>query len=327
MKTMARAVATALAVLTTSALATGSASASDTFPENSIRVVVPFGAGGATNFVARAITQIMSANSGWDIVVENRPGGGGNIGSAEVARAASDGYTWLVATAGIMAANEHMYANLPFDPGADFEPIGVIGTIPNILVVSPLLDVANVEELIALSRSGRGLTFSSSGDGTSSHLASELLAEKTGANFIHVPYSDAGQGHIDLLAGRIDFTINNLPGMLDFIRDGQLRGLAITSTERSELLPDIPTMQEEGVEGYSLTTWFGIVVPSGTDAAIREAIAEQMRLALAGDELSALFETQGVNPGTVFLDEFGALIEDERVTWAAVIEAAGIALD
>lgn len=244
--------------------------------------------GGATDFVARSFAQRVTELAGWPVVVESHPGAGGNIGAEAAAKAAADGYTWLLGTVGIMAASQFLYARLPYDPDRELQSIGVLGELPNLFAVHPSIPARTIPEFIAYAASQPGgLTYSSSGNGTTSHLSGEKLRLITGAKVAHVPYRLVGQAYSDLLAGRVDFVIDNLPGPLPHVRSGALRALAVTGAERSAAVPNVPTMAEAGLPGYEITSWNALVLPRGAPAPIVAKIEATTRQVLADSALQA----------------------------------------
>jgi tripartite-type tricarboxylate transporter receptor subunit TctC len=309
------------------ALGAAPALAQPAFPERPIRFVVPFGTGGATDIVARSFAQRVTELLGWTIAVENRPGAGGNLGAEQVARAPADGHTWLLGTVGIVATNPLLYRDMPFDPRRDLRAVGLLGALPNLLVVGPSVPARTLAELLAVARSRQaGLTYSSSGNGTTSHLSGELLRLMSGANLVHVPYRSAGQAHTDIIAGRIDFTVDNLPAVIGFARAGQMTPLAVTGAARDPALPEVPTIAEAGLTGYEATSWFALMLPAGVPAAVTARIEAAMRRVLADEALVGAWRTRGISVGNRFGAEFENFAEAERTRWREVITRGGITL-
>lgn len=302
-----------------------SAQAQTAYPSRPISLIVPFGTGGATDAIARIFAQGYADAAQWNVVVENKPGAGGAIGVTSVARSAPDGYTWLLGTIGTQTANQFLYRSLSYDPEADFIPIALIGQIANLMVASPGLDVRSPKELLEKSRTHPGgLSYSSSGQGTSGHLAVELLRSKTGLEAVHIPYKSAGQAHTDLVSGRINFAIDNLPVLLPFVKSEKLVPLAVTSQDRSPLLPDVPTMQEAGIPDYESSAWFGLFLPTGTPQDVVNRVVSVSKQVLNQPLLRERLESQGITVGTRFETEFASFVEAERKKMRKVIEAAGI---
>lgn len=316
---------TALALSFLIALSLGVGEVRAAFPDGPIKLIVPFGPGGGTDIVARTVAQRVIELTGWNVVVENRPGAGGVIGAEAVAHAAPDGQVWLLGTVGTQATNEFLYKSLPYDPKQDFKAVALLGEFPNLFVVRPELGAKTLQEFITAARaSPQGLTFSSSGNGSSSHLAGELLRSMTNTNLVHVPYKTAGQGHTDLLGGRVDFTIDNLPPIIEFVRAGKMIPIAVTSKARNALLPDVPTMEEAGLPGYEATAWFGLFVPAATPSAVVAAIQATIERTLKDPKLREQFGRMGISPGDRSGAAFDTFINQERVKWKGVIERAQI---
>jgi tripartite-type tricarboxylate transporter receptor subunit TctC len=310
------------------ALLAAPAMAQPAFPERPIRFLVPFGTGGATDIVARSFAQRATELLGWSIVVENRPGAGGNLGAEQVARAPADGHTWLLGTVGIVATNPLLYRDMPFDPQRDLRAVGLLGSLPNLLVAGPSVPAKTLPELLAVARTRpQGLTYSSSGNGTTSHLSGELLRLMSGANLVHVPYRAAGQAHTDIIAGRVDFTVDNLPAVIGFARAGQMTPIAVTGATRDPALPDVPTLAEAGLPGYEATSWFALMLPAGVPAPVLARIEAGMRRVLADEALVRDWRGRGVSTGDRFGPAFESFAEAERTRWREVITRGRITLD
>lgn len=297
------------------------------FPDRPIRFVVPFGTGGATDMVARSFAQRATELTGWTIVVENRPGAGGNVGAEAVSRAPADGHTWLLGTVGILATNPLLYASLPFDPARDFRVVGVLGDLPNLLVVGPTVPARTLAEFLALARTRQGgLTYSSSGNGTTSHLSGELLRLMSDVTLTHVPYRSAGQAHTDIIGGRIDFTVDNMPAVIGYARGGQMAAIAVTSSARNPALPDVPTMAEAGLPGYQATSWFALMLPAAVPDATAATIEAAMRRTLADAGLAAAWRERGIAVGDLYGPPLAAFVDAERQRWRDVITRGQITL-
>src|SRR3954468_18395205 len=242
------------------------------FPSKPLRIVVPFAPGGSTDIVARILADKLAAPLGQAVVVENRAGAAGSLGSQAVAKATPDGYTLLMATTGVMAINNALYKNMTYDAAKDLEPVSFTTSITNVLAVPVDLPAKNVTELVALAKS-KPLSFASSGAGSSTHLSAELFRSMAGIELLHIPYKGSGQALTDLMAGRVSMIFDNMPSALPYIRGGKLRGLAVTGVKRSAAMPELPTVSEAGANlglgGYESLSWSGIAVPAGTP---REAI-------------------------------------------------------
>ena len=318
-----RAFVGALAVL--GALAT-SATAQE-WPAKQVNFIVPFSAGGTTDLFGRLLSQHMQKNFDKPFIVENKPGAGGNIGAGQVAKAAPDGYTFLVGTVSTHAINPFLYSKLPYDTVKDFQPVSLIARLPNILVVHPSLPANNVQELIAhLKANPDKLSYGSSGAGTSIHLAAELFKIKTGTTMTHVPFRSSGDIMNNLTGGHINLAFDNITLAWPQVKAGRLRALAVSSTERSAIAPEVPTVAET-IPGFDATSWHGVFAPAGTPKPIVDKMAAEMKRILElPDVKEKLFEIGAVaSPMTP--DEFVKFIDAERAKWADVVKASGAKLD
>jgi tripartite-type tricarboxylate transporter receptor subunit TctC len=319
----------------TPSIATAQALASPAWPTKPVRIVVPFAAGGTTDILARALAPELQRAFGQPFVVDNKPGAGGNSGSAEVAKAAPDGHTLLMGTVGTHAINASLYARMPYDPVRDFVPITLVAGVPNVLVVNPANAQRNgidgVPGLIRYAKANPGkLNVASSGNGTSIHLAAELFKSMTGTFMLHLPYGGSGPALIDLIAGNTDLMFDNLPSSLPHIRSGKLRALAVTSSVRSAALPDVPTVEEAGgpaLKGYEATSWFGLLAPAGTPMDVVNRVQAETAKALASPAIKERLTAQGAIPGGNTSAEFARHIADETAKWARVVKASGAKVD
>ncbi len=298
------------------------------YPSKPVRFVVPFAPGGTTDVLARLVGEKLSASLGQQFVVDNKPGAGGNVGTAQVAKAEPDGYTLLMGTVGTHAINASIYPSLPYDPVQDFAPVTLVATVPNVLVVNPEVPANSVAELIALAKEKPGeLNFASSGNGSSIHLSGELFKAMTGVDIVHVPYKGSGPAVVDLLGGQVQMMFDNLPSSAPQIKAGKLRPLGVTSKERSPTLPDVPTIAEAGVPGYEALSWFGVLVPAGTRDAIVAKLQNEIAKALADPTMRERFAELGAVPVGGTSAEFADLITAETAKWAKVVQDAGIKLE
>jgi tripartite-type tricarboxylate transporter receptor subunit TctC len=294
-----------------------------------VRIVVPFAAGGTTDILARALAPELGKAFGQNFIVENKPGAGGNVGADIVAKSAPDGYTLLMGTVGTQAINPALYPKMPYDAVRDFAPITLVAGVPNVLVVNPASaaskGITDVPTLIAYARANPGkLNMASSGNGTSIHLSGELFKTMTGTYMVHFPYRGSGPALLDLIGGTMDVMFDNLPSSLPQIKAGKLRALAVTSSERSAALPDVPTIAEAGVKGYDMGYWFAAYVPAGTPASV---VARLRDLLIAGTRSTAaktFFDTTGSDVWTTTSDELARFQAGESLKWGQVIKAAGI---
>jgi len=312
------------ACLFSAALLTSFTVAAQEFPSRPVRIVVPFAAGGGVDILTRTLAQHLGERLGQQVLVEDRPGAGGNLGVDAVAKAPADGYTLLMATTGTHTINPGLYAKLPFDAERDFKPITLIASVPNLLVVNPTLNVGSAAELIALARSKPGqLSFASFGNGTSNHLSGEMLKTLTGIQVTHVPYKSAPQAVTDLMAGQTAFAFVNMPLALPHVRAGKLKALAVTGARRSAATPEFPTMQEAGVGGFVVESWYGLMAPAGTPDAVVARLHKETLAVLALPEVKEFFAKQGADVVTSTPAEFAATIRSERARWAEVIRTSG----
>jgi len=299
-----------------------------TYPTRPVRLVVPFPAGGTTDILARAAAQKLSEAWGQQVIVDNRPGAGGNIGTELVARSAPDGYTLEMGTVGTHAINASLYSKLPYDHVKDFAPVILVAGVPNVLVIGPGLPVNSVQELIAYAKANPGkLNFASSGSGTSIHLSGELFKTLTGVQMTHVPYKGSAPALSDLMGGQVQLMFDNLPSSLAFIKAGKLRALAVTSTVRAAALPDVPTMVEAGVPGFEASSWFGILAPAGTPRDIVMRINGEVAKWLASPDAREKLSAQGAIAAGGTPEDFARHIGSETTKWAKVVKESGAKVD
>lgn len=297
------------------------------FPSRALRIVAPSAPGATTDIVSRLLAQHLSERIGQQVVVDNRPGAGGNVSAELVAKASPDGHTLLLGIPGL-ATNPALYGKLSYDPQRDLAPVTLVGTGPLALVVSPSIPATNVTELIAHARAHpRQLNFPSVGAGTTSHLAVELFNSLAGIEMVHVPYKNFGQAMLDLGGGRVQVMINAIPGLLSDIRAGKVRALAVTSAQRSAALPQLPTVMEAGLRGFEVVTWNGILVPAGTPAGAVSTLNGQIGHVLALADLRARFAAMGFEPMHSTPARFAALIRSETERWGKIIKATGARAD
>ena len=299
------------------------AAQAQTWPSKPVRYVVPFPPAGATDITARIIADKISGPLGQSVVVENRPGAAGNVGSEFVAKSAPDGYTMLQVTVA-QSISATLYAKLNYDLEKDLAPAAMVALVPNVMIVNPSLPAKSVVEFIALAKAKPGkINFASSGSGTSIHMSAEMFKMLTGVDIVHVPYKGSGPALADLLGGQVDVMFDNLTSSIGHIRGGKLRALAVTTVTRYPELPDVPTMQEAGVAGYEATAWFGIMVPKGTPREIAMRINGEVNKALAQVDVKEKLAQQGALARSWTPEEFGSFIHNEIVKWAKVVKASG----
>jgi tripartite-type tricarboxylate transporter receptor subunit TctC len=318
----------ALLLITGQASAQASASKAPHWPKQAIRIVVTFPAGGAPDILARVLAEHWQASLSVPIVVENRPGMGGNIGADVVAKSSPDGYTLLIGTVGIHAINGSLYSKMPFDPTGDFTPISFLASTPNVLVVNKQLGVNSVRELIALAKSKPNqLTFGSSGIGTSLHMSGELFNEMAGVQIRHIPYKGRAQSLPDLLGGRISMLFDNLSSALPLIQQQEIVALGVTTLKRSPAAPDIPTLAEQGLPGFEAVSWFSLMAPAGLPADIQQQLNRMTIDALSKPEVRQKLLSSGLEPNPGSSRDLSKLILDESLKWSRLIKKAGITID
>jgi len=311
------------AVVLIAALGAAVASAQD-YPNRPITLVVPFPPGGSTTIVARIVADKMSEALGQSIVIDNRGGAGGTVGSRAVAKSPADGYTILLGYTGTLAIGPTLYGNAGYDPRTDFAPIGRIGTAPNTLVVHPSLPVHSVAELIGYAKANPGkLNYGSAGIGTVSHVCGEYFATAAGVKITHIPYKGTGPAIIDLLGGHIPMAFAPVPATHENARTGKLRMLAVTSAVRSTLLPDVPTIAEAALPGFEAVLRYGLVAPPGTPRAIIEKLNAALNTALASDEVRARLAIDGAEPLPSTPAQYADDIDREETQWSKVVKASG----
>ena len=305
-------------------LAPHAARAADAYPAKPVRFVVAFPPGGGTDIIARSIAQKLAERIAQQVVVDNRPGAGGNIGTDIVAKSAPDGYTMLMGSAGPLAINASLFGKMPFDPIKDLAPVTLAASTPNLLVVHPSLRVASVKELIALAKARPGeINFASSGHGTPAHLAGELFDSMAGVKMVHVPYKGAAPALADLLGGQVQLMFSTMPPALPHVKDGKLRALAVTSAKRSPAAPDLPTLDEIALPGFEANTWHGVVVPAGTPRAIIARLNREIVAILHLPDVVERFSSQGAEALGSTPEEFAAYIRSETLKWAKVVRDSG----
>jgi tripartite-type tricarboxylate transporter receptor subunit TctC len=319
-----RRIATLLATAFIAAMPAAQAQA-PAFPDKPIVLVVPFPPGGPTDAMARTLAAEMRDKLGQPMVVENRAGAGGNIGADFVARAPADGQTLLFGTSGPLAINASLYRKISYDPIKSFAPVIQVGHLPNILVVHPGVPAQNVKELVAHAKANPGkLSYASSGNGASSHLAGVLFNEKAGVDLQHIPYKGTGPALTDLLGGHIPMAFAPIPASHSNVSAGKLRALAVTSIARSGLLPDVPTMIEAGLSGFDASLYYGLVAPAGTPRPIVDKLNKALRDALASDEVKKQLGNDGteITPGTP--EDYADFIDKDEKKWSQLVKASGV---
>jgi len=299
--------------------------AQPTWPAQPIRFVVPFPPGGLADLLARPLSARLPQMLGQPVVVENRPGAGGNIGADLVAKAAPDGYTWMVGSIGTLAVNQFLYARMPYDTRTAFAPTTLLVNTPKVIAVGKDRPWQTLQALIAAARAAPGrLSAGSAGNGTSLHIALELFKRQTGTEIVHVPYRGAAAAVTDLVAGRIDMIIDNVPNILPQLREGGARPLAVATPARLPQLPEVPTTAEAGLSGFLFGTWFGLAAPAGTPPAIVPRMAEVVDMSLREPEIGGRLRDQGAVVGGGTPEQFAAFIAQETARLEPVIREAAI---
>ena len=316
------------AALCISAFAAPLAALAQAWPSKPIRLIIPFPPGGATDIIGRTLAQKLSIQLGQTVIVDNKPGAGGTLGSNEAAKAAPDGYTLLLATTSTHSIAPSLYKNIPYSVEKDFAPISEVATATNVLIVTPNLPVSSVGELVLLAKSKPdALNFASSGNGTIVHLQSELFKLIAGVQLTHVPYKGTALAIPDLISGQTHLLFDSLVSALPHIKGGKVKALAVTSTKRSPLLPNVPTVIESGLPGYEVNTYFGLFAPSGTSRDIIQRLQREAAAAVQSSEVKERFASQGAEPVGGTPEALLALIKTESVKWNRVIDAVQIKLD
>ncbi len=298
------------------------------YPSRPIKLIVPYPAGGTSDFLGRLVAEQLRAGLGASVIVENRPGAGTTLGADQVARAEPDGYTLLLATSTTLAINKTLYRKLPYDPVRDFTPIAPVAGVPFALIVNPSLPVTTLGEFITYAKSNPGLAYGSAGNGSPQHLGAEMLRSASGIDIRHVPYRGSVPAMLDVIAGHIPFMVVDLQPALQQIREGKVRVLGVTTPKRVAAAPEIPTIAEAGLAGFELVAWQGVVAPAGTPRPIVDALAAQMAKLMADpatrERLTAL-TLEPLPPSTP--DDFAAYIKAEVARWAVIVKSSGAELE
>jgi tripartite-type tricarboxylate transporter receptor subunit TctC len=322
-----RSLVTALCAALFIFLAGGSAVAQP-YPAKPIRFVVPYPPGGPLDVIARLTAQKVAEGTKQPVIVDNKPGAGGNIGADLVAKSAPDGYTILMGAVATHAINPTLYASIPYDAARDFTPVTQLASTPNVLIVNPAIQAANVREFIAYAKANPGkLNFGSGSTGSAGHLAGELFKTMAGVDLVHVPYKGAAPAMQDLIGGQIQVMFDNLASAQGQVRAGKVRALAVTTAQRSALAPDLPTIAESGLPGFDISTWFGIFVPAGTPRDVVDRLHTEFVKALAAPDVREKMVNLGAEPVGNKPEEFAAYIRREAEKYARVIKASGAKAD
>jgi len=315
------------ALMTAGLMLAGSSLQAQPWPTKTVRIVVPSAAGSAPDIMSRLLASELHQRLGQPVIAENRPGAGGSIGSDLVAKAAPDGYTLVMGNIGSHAMSAAVYPNLPYDPVRDFEAVAMVAITPSLMTVSSALPVTNLAAFLAHARKeGEAITFSSGGNGSSSHLAGEYMNLLARLTMRHVPYKDVAQALGDVSVARISMMISNLPPALPLVQAGRLRPLAVTTRQRSPLLPEVPTMEEAGL-AFEQTVWFALFAPAGTPESVVARLNREVAAAFASDEFRAKLAATGAQPRLMTPQELSGFVADEVAKWRGVAEQSGVQID
>ena len=298
------------------------------YPSRPIRLVVPFPAGGGTDLIAREVANKVATANGWSIIIDNKPGSGGNLGVDAAAKAPADGYTLVLGQTSNLAINPTLYPKLPYKPETDLAPVGLVAQAPLVLVVAANSPYKTLADVVAAAKAKPdALNYASSGNGTVAHLAAELLQKQAGVKFTHVPYKGAAQGSTDLIGGQIQMYMSSVPTLIGYIKNGKMRAIAVTSQQRTTDLPDVPTVAESGFKGFEAVTWFGVAGPDGLPKDVVTKLNTAFNQALGDAEVKKKLAGQGAEVRGGTPEQFGALIKSEIVRWGKVVEASGAKVD
>jgi tripartite-type tricarboxylate transporter receptor subunit TctC len=311
-------------------------SGAQSFPTKPLRLVVPYPPGGPLDAVSRMLANKMEGRLGQPVIVENKPGAGGNIGADAVAKSAPDGYTMVVGAVATHAINPTLFPKLPYDPVKDFTPVSLVASVPNVLVLNretaSRLKIDSLADLVSYAKANPGkLNYGSGGNGSAGHLAGELFKMMAKLDMVHIPYNGAAPAKLALLGGETDLMFDNLASATANIRDGKLKALAVTTAKRAAAQPDLPTLAEAGAKyglsGFDINTWFGILVPANTPAAVVTRLHSEIDHALRTDELKQKMALLGAEPSPTSPEEFASLIANDLKKYAAVVKASGARVD
>lgn len=304
------------------------AAAQNAYPSRPIRLVVPFPAGGAPDMIAREVANKVTTQQGWTIIIDNKPGSGGNLGVDAAAKAKPDGYTLVLGQTSNLAINTSLYAKMPYDAQKDLTPVGLLASAPLVLVVASNSPYKTLADVVAAGKAKpEHLNYASSGSGTVAHLAMEQLQKVAGVRYTHVPYKGAAQGATDLIGGQVQMYISSVPTLMGHIKNGKMRGLVVTSSKRSADLPDVPTVIESGFKGFEAVTWFGIAGPAALPKDIVATLNAAFNKALEAPDVRQKLAEQGSDVLGGNPERFASLIRSETTRWAAVVKESGARVD
>ena len=308
-------------------LFSGAARAAEPYPSKLITIIVPQAPGGANDIIARALGQKLAATIGSPVIVENKAGAGGNVGTAYAAHLPKDGYSLMITAQSVQTINPFLYRKVPFDPVRDFEPVGLVGVAPYMLAVNPNFPAKNLRELIALAKAQPGkINYASAGNGTVNHMLGEMLKVAAGIDIVHVPYRGAAPAAADVVGGQLPMTFGSFPGLMPFVKGGQLRAIGVCTEKRTLLAPDLPTLAET-VPGLYANAWYGMFAPAGTPKEIINKLHTEIVKAMNSPELKERLAVLGVEPTTSTPDQLALLMKDDLVRWAKIVKNSGAQLD
>jgi len=298
------------------------------WPSKPIRLVVPFPPGGGTDIIARETSQRVAKATGWTFVIDNKPGAGGNLGVDAAAKAPADGYTIVLGQTSNLAINPTLYSKIPYDPQKDFVPIVLIANAPLVLVTATGSPLKSIGDVVNAARAKPGVVnYATSGNGTVAHLTTELLQKAAGMKMQHVPYKGANQALTDVISGNVELYMSSVPTLIQHVKNGKLRALAVTSAKRCDDLPNVPSLNESGFKGFDAVTWFGLLAPAGTPREIVARLNAEFNKALAQPELAKRLGDEGADPAGGTPEQFAALIRDEIPRWGKVVKESGAKVD
>ncbi len=323
MTTFRRAALTSFAAL----LLTTTAAHAQTWPAKPVRLVVPFPAGGGTDAIAREVVNKLGT-SGYTVVVENKPGSGGNLGVDSVAKAQPDGYTFVVGQTSNLAINPSLYAKLPYDPVKDLTPVSLVASAPLALVVGASSPYKSLADLIKAAKANPGsINYATSGNGTVAHLATEALQKEAGIKLVHIPYKGAAQGATDVISGQVQVYVSSIPTLIGHIKNGKMRALAVTSAQRADDLPQVPTVAEAGYKGFDAVTWFGVLGPAKLPKDVVAKFNADINKALKDPDLQKRLGDQGADVAGSSPEQFAQLIRDDMARWGRLVKESGAKVD
>lgn len=315
-------------MISLAAAAACSSSFAQAWPSKPIRLVVPFPAGGGTDIIGREVTQKITEATKWPFIVDNKPGSGGNIGIDNVAKSPADGYSLVLGQTSNLAIYPSLYSKLPYDPVKDLAPISMVASAPLALVVSTSSPYKTLAELVTAAKANPGsVNFATSGNGTVAHLATELFQREAGVKLTHIPYKGASQGINDVIGGQVQVYVSSIPTLIGHIKSGKMRALAVTSQQRVDDLPQVPTVAESGYKGFEAVTWFGILGPANLPKDITMRLNTEINKALQTPELQKKLNDQGADVAGSTPEQFGKLIQNEMAKWGRVVKESGAKLD